>query len=213
MKPQKKNVTYTTIRPVGIKIIKYLSTKNELDENIFHSSIYLLDYLFIQKKYVNDIKQAAIACVIIMTKFKGDGVKAKKLEREMISNIKEFSYNVIEQNILKVVDYKLNFVTVFDIMNDILHKGILFIDENTRMIDKIYLSCLVQLNAIVENKIILNYKEIDIVFSIIAFTRELYGLKNRSYVFDEIYGMTYDRKCFNEIKKRTHVKRCKSIGN
>ena len=112
-----------------------------------------------------------------MTKFKGDGVKAKKLEREMISNIKEFSYNVIEQNILKVVDYKLNFVTVFDIMNDILHKGILFIDENTRMIDKIYLSCLVQLNAIVENKIILNYKETDIVFSIIAFTRELYGLK------------------------------------
>ena len=202
-----------TIRPVGIKIIKYLSTKNELDENIFHSSIYLLDYLFIQKKYVNDIKQAAIACVIIMTKFKGDGVKAKKLEREMISNIKEFSYNVIEQNILKVVDYKLNFVTVFDIMNDILHKGILFIDENTRIIDKIYLSCLVQLNAIVENKIIFNYKETDIVFSIIAFTRELYGLKNRSYVLDEIYGMTYDRKCFNEIKKRTHVKRCKSIGN
>ena len=75
-----------TIRPVGIKIIKYLSTKNELDENIFHSSIYLLDYLFIQKKYVNDIKQAAIACVIIMTKFKGDGVKAKKLERGRSDN-------------------------------------------------------------------------------------------------------------------------------
>ena len=202
-----------TIRPVGIKIIKYLSTKNELDENIFHSSIYLLDYLYIQKKYVNDIQKAAIACVIIMTKFKGDGVKAKMIEREMISNIKDFSYNDIERNILQVIDYKLNYVTMYDIMNDVLYRGIVFIDENTRILDKIYLSCLVQLNAIVENKMCLNYKETDIVFSIIAFTRELYGMEDRSYVFEEIYGVRYDRKCYSEIKKRTHVKKCASNGN
>ena len=207
----KKNTNYLNARIFGINIIKYLASKNELEEKIYHSSIYLLDRLYFDLNYSFDIQKTAIACVIIMTKFLDNGVKGKYLEREVSLNIKNFDYPFIEKKILQLIDYNLNFITNFDICNFILDNGIIFTGESPRNIDKIYLSCLFQLNAVVEKKKFLNYNPIEIVFSIISFTRELYGLEPKYDIFEKIYKIPLSsyEKCLNKLKSKIHVKKCK----
>lgn len=213
-----KNSLYMKIRVNGINVVKALANKYALGENVYHSSIQLLDYLYLYKAYAENIQQTAIACTILMTKFLTEGSTAMLVQSEMISQgyTKKDVYTVHEVNILKCVDYDLSFVTAFDILNALLYVGITFSDEEqpTKSLDKMYFGCLLQLNSFVEKKVFVNYTPIEIAFAIVAFTRELYEFRNDMNLlllcetFNISAGSYYD--CYSLFKSKIRVQKCRS---
>ena len=206
----------SNFRPPIISIIKYVSNKYELDEKIYHLSIYLMDYLRLEMNYMDDFKVTTLVCIILVTKFIGDAVKGRAMERDLFTMRGDSTYSQREETILKLIGYKLNFVTSFDIMTDVLYNGIMFSDDDsTQCVDKIYLNCLLQLNAFVEKQIFLNYTPIQIVFAIVAFNRELYGLKDRRDLFEKIYNISESSygDCLKMLRTKVKVQRKSLAAN
>ena len=200
----------SNFRPPIISIIKYVSNKYELDEKIYHTSIYLMDYLRLEMNYMDDFKVTTLVCIILVTKFIGDAAKGRAMERELFTLRGDSTYPQREATILKLIGYKLNFVTAFDIMTDVLYNGIIFSDDdNTRCVDKIYLNCLLQLNAFVEKQLFLSYTPIQIVFAIVSFNRELYGLNDRTDLFEKIYNIRESlyEDCLKKLRTKVKVQR------
>ena len=216
-----KNSLYIKIRLTGINVVKALATKYALNESIYHSSIHLLDYLYLRRAYTENIQLTAIACTVLMTKFLAEGSVAMLMQNELIATgyIKKDVYVVHEVNILKCVDYDLSFVTAFDILNALLHVGITFSDEEqpTKSLEKMYFGCLLQLNSFVEKKVFVNYTPIEIAFAIVAFTRELYEFNNEmnfSLLCDmfNISAGSYC-ECFMLFKSKIRVQKCRNNSN
>ena len=200
----------SNFRPPIISIIKYVSNKYELDEKVYHSSIYLMDYLRLEMNYMDDFKVTTLVCIILVTKFIGDAEKGRAMERELFTLRGDRTYPQREGTILKIIGYKMNFVTAFDIMTDVLYNGIIFSDDdNTRCVDKIYLNCLLQLNAFVEKQLFLSYTPIQIVFAIVSFNRELYGLNDRTDLFEKIYNIRESlyEDCLKKLRTKVKVQR------
>ena len=200
----------SNFRPPIISIIKYVSNKYELDEKVYHSSIYLMDYLRLEMNYMDDFKVTTLVCIILVTKFIGDAEKGRVMERELFTLRGDRTYPQREGTILKLIGYKMNFVTAFDIMTDVLYNGIIFSDDdNTRCVDKIYLNCLLQLNAFVEKQLFLSYTPIQIVFAIVSFNRELYGLNDRTDLFEKIYNIRESlyEDCLKKLRTKVKVQR------
>ena len=200
----------SNFRPPIISIIKYVSNKYELDEKVYHSSIYLMDYLRLEMNYMDDFKVTTLVCIILVTKFIGDAEKGRAIERELFTLRGDRTYPQREGTILKLIGYKMNFVTAFDIMTDVLYNGIIFSDDdNTRCVDKIYLNCLLQLNAFVEKQLFLSYTPIQIVFAIVSFNRELYGLNDRTDLFEKIYNIRESlyEDCLKKLRTKVKVQR------
>ena len=200
----------SNFRPPIISIIKYVSNKYELDEKVYHSSIYLMDYLRLEMNYMDDFKVTTLVCIILVTKFIGDAEKGRAMERELFTLRGDRTYPQREGTILKLIGYKMNFVTAFDIMTDVLYNGIIFSDDdNTRCVDKIYLNCLLQLNAFVEKQLFLSYTPIQIVFAIVSFNRELYGLNDRTDLFEKIYNIRESlyEDCLKKLRTKVKVQR------
>ena len=200
----------SNFRPPIISIIKYVSNKYELDEKVYHSSIYLMDYLRLEMNYMDDFKVTTLVCIILVTKFIGDAEKGRAMERELVTLRGDRTYPQREGTILKIIGYKMNFVTAFDIMTDVLYNGIIFSDDdNTRCVDKIYLNCLLQLNAFVEKQLFLSYTPIQIVFAIVSFNRELYGLNDRTDLFEKIYNIRESlyEDCLKKLRTKVKVQR------
>ena len=200
----------SNFRPPIISIIKYVSNKYELDEKVYHSSIYLMDYLRLEMHYMDDFKVTTLVCIILVTKFIGDAEKGRAMERELFTLRGDRTYPKREGTILKLIGYKMNFVTAFDIMTDVLYNGIIFSDDdNTRCVDKIYLNCLLQLNAFVEKQLFLSYTPIQIVFAIVSFNRELYGLNDRTDLFEKIYNIRESlyEDCLKKLRTKVKVQR------
>lgn len=200
------------LRDSIISIIKYVSNKYELDEKVFHSSIYLMDYLRLELNYMDDFKVTTLVCIIMVTKFMGDGEKGRIMERDLFIARKDSSYPKREETILKLIGYNLSFVTAYDIMTVLLFNGIVFNeDANLGCIEKIYLNCLLQLNCFVEKHIFLNYTPIQIVFAIIAFNRELYGLSNQNFLFEKIYSISESLyiDCLKMLKTKIKIQKCR----
>ena len=200
----------SNFRPPIISIIKYVSNKYELDEKVYHSSIDLMDYLRLEMNYMDDFKVTTLVCIILVTKFIGDAEKGRAMERELFTLRGDRTYPQREGTILKLIGYKMNFVTAFDIMTDVLYNGIIFSDDdNTRCVDKIYLNCLLQLNAFVEKQLFLSYTPIQIVFAIVSFNRELYGLNDRTDLFEKIYNIRESlyEDCLKKLRTKVKVQR------
>ena len=200
----------SNFRPPIISIIKYVSNKYELDEKVYHSSIYLMDYLRLEMNYMDDFKVTTLVCIILVTKFIGDAEKGRAMERELFTLRGDRTYPQREGTILKLIGYKMNFVTAFDIMTDVLYNGIIFSDDdNTRCVDKIYLNCLLQVNAFVEKQLFLSYTPIQIVFAIVSFNRELYGLNDRTDLFEKIYNIRESlyEDCLKKLRTKVKVQR------
>ena len=100
-------------------------------------------------------------------------------------------------------------MTAFDIMNELLYNGIIFNDDdNIRSIEKIYMNCLLQLNALVEKNIFIEYTPVQISFAIVAFNRELYGLSDKSSFFESVYNISESlyEGCLKMLRTKVKIK-------
>ena len=207
------NRAYLNIRINGVEKIKYLCNKFELDEKIFHSSIYLMDFLYIQKEISDDILKISFCCFILCLKFYENGNKTQYIIKKIFDNEEEKKiYIFLEQKILFLIEYNMCFWTTYDILSFLLENGITFSYEkdfllkNNINVKQLNLNCFILLNKIVEKKYYLKFNPIDLAFSIIFLIREKYVLDDLILLFEEIYGIQFDKKCLEFLKTKVKLK-------
>ena len=207
------NRAYLNIRINGVEKIKYLCNKFELDEKIFHSSIYLMDFLYIQKEISDDILKISFCCFILCLKFYENGIKTQHIMKKIFNNEEEKKiYIISEQKILFLIEYNMCFWTTYDILSFLLENGITFSYEkdfllkNNINVAQLNLNCFLQLNRLVEKKFYIKFNPIDLAFSIIFLIREKYVLDDLILLFEEIYGIQFDKKCLEFLKTKVKLK-------
>ena len=207
------NRAYLNIRINGVEKIKYLCNKFELDEKIFHSSIYLMDFLYIQKEISDDILKISFCCFILCLKFYENGIKTQHIMKKIFNNEEEKKiYVFLEQKILFLIEYNMCFWTTYDILSFLLENGITFSYEKDFLLNnnindnKLNFNCFVQLNKFVEKKFYLKFNPIDLAFSIIFLIREKYALDDLILLFEEIYGIQFNKKCLEFLKTKIKFK-------
>ena len=207
------NQAYLNIRIYGIEKIKYLCNNFELDEKIFHSSIYLMDFLYIQKEISDDIIKISFCCFILCIKFYENGIKTQHIMKKIFNNDEEKKmYVCLEQKILFLIEYNMYFWTTYDILSFLLENGITFSYEkdfllkNNINVNQLNLNCFLQLNKLVEKKFYIKFNPIDLAFSIIFLIREKYVLDDLILLFEEIYGIQFNKKCLEFLKTKVKLK-------
>ena len=205
--------SYLNIRIKGIEKIKSLCNEYELDEIIIHSSIYLMDFLYTQKEISDDILKISFSCFILCLKFNENGIKAQKImEKIFVNEENKKIYVFLELKILFLIEYNMCFWTTFDILYFLLENGITFSYEkdfllkNNINVKQLNLNCFILLNKIVEKKYYLKFNPIDLAFSIIFLIREKYVLDDLKLLFEEIYGIQINKKCFEFLKTKIKFK-------
>lgn len=198
---------YLLQRSLGNNQIKSLATLYGLDERLYHSSMYLLDYLFIKHKYTKDIKLTAKICLVLVTKFYDNGVRGYQLESDLFADRKDSYYKEEEVEILKAINYDLFFVTPYDSLSFLLNNGIIFEEEKKVPLEKIYFSCLLQLNMLVEKSLFIKFTPFQLAFSIISLTRYITGLNPRNEFLEELYGYDIEHyvECYNSLKSKIKI--------
>jgi hypothetical protein len=187
---------YLQTRSTAINAVKCISTTYGLDEHIYHSSIYICDYLYLKLNFTEDVQLTAVVAVVLLTKYKHNGKIASVIEHELIykNELYYTRYKDVEMKILKCLNYDLSMLNAFDVLNMLLWNGIAFEEEVSDMkgqIDKMYLNCVIHINNFVEKKNYVNYSPIEIAFAIVVINRELYGLNRELHgIFSLIYNIS-----------------------
>ena len=121
-------------------------------------------------------------------------------------------YVFLEQKILFLIEYNMYFWTTYDILSFLLENGITFSYEKDFLLNnnindnKLNFNCFVQLNKFVEKKFYLKFNPIDLAFSIIFLIREKYALDDLILLFEEIYGIQFNKKCLEFLKTKIKFK-------
>ena len=214
----KANSLYKDIRINGVNIIKNFCNTFQLDQRIFYSSIYLMDELFINKKFTQDISKTSYHCVLICLKFFENGNFSTNVMNSL--NYENFDSH-LEIEILKSIDYNLYFFTAYDILNVLLDNKILFSYEKEFLrnhnveITNVYFNCFIQLFKLVDKKFYIRFTSIELAFSIIAFVRKAFGLEDLHILFGQIYSFKYENysKCFEFLLTKLKIKNLNEIFN
>ena len=212
----KPNALYKDIRINGVNIIRKFCNTFQLDQKIYYSSIYLMDELFINKKFTQDISKTSYHCVLICLKFFENGNFSTNIINSL--NNENFDSN-LEIEILKSINYNLYFFTAYDILNLLLDNEILFSYEKEFLrihnieTSNVYFNCFIQLYKLVDKKFYIKFTSIELAFSIIAFIRKSFGLEDLHILFGQIYSFKYENysKCFEFLLTKLKVKSLNEI--
>ena len=214
----KPSTIYKNIRINGINIIKNFCNTFQLDQKIFYSSVYLMDHIFINKKFTQDISKTAYHCVLICLKFFENGNLSTNIINSL--NNENFDSN-LEIQILEAINYELNFFTAYDILSFLLNNEILFSYEKEFLrihnveISNVYYNCFIQLYKLVDKKFYIRFSSIELAFSLIAFIRKSFGLEDLQNLFGLIYSFKYENysKCFEFLITKLKTKSISEIYN
>ena len=204
---------YSNIRIYGVNIIKSICKQYNLNDKVYHSSINLLDELYINKKYTEDIQKVSFVCLIITIKMIEKGDYSVNLIDCIIQNHKLSFYPFFEKDIIQIMNYEIIFYSAFDILSFLLENGIIFSPEKEYLrkyninVKNVYLNCFKYLNNLVEKKIFIKFHPIEIAFSIISLIREIYGLTDIHILFERIYHFQFDNheKCLQNLKSKIKI--------
>ena len=204
---------YSNIRIYGVNIIKSICKQYNLNDKVYHSSINLLDDLYINKKYSEDIQKVSFVCLIITIKMIEKGDYSVKLIDYIIQNHKLNFYSFFERDIIQIMNYEIIFYSAFDILSFLLENGIIFSPEKEYLrkyninVKNVYFNCFQYLNKLVEKKIFIKFHPIEIAFSIISLIREIYGLTDIHILFERIYHFQFDNheKCLQNLKSKIKI--------
>ena len=234
----KVNKTYTLQRKSIISLINKISHKIGLKSQTFYLAVNYLDIVFSkQNQMPYDYGQLAIACLIISTKY-CENVTSKPIFKNFVNSYNEemedekykitkdnlFNYEII---ICKMLDYKLNYYTIYDFNffffgNGIIkieqlkqiNKDILKMNNNSinsssyikKILMKIYERSRHYLDVIIDNLICLKYSSL--LISICIMERSVdYVLLNELYLQNgedslDIENIKYNnKKYFSQIMK------------
>ena len=202
-----------------IKNLKKVCTYFALSLKSYFLSVEYLDKICSEFSSFNpeSILEISFFCVILAAIFNEETPKAIHIQKNLKNKISK-NYFEDEKYVLHLLNYKLNMITPYDVLMDVLHSGFIFEGEdfNYNKMCYIYSNLENILYAFSQNNSYIDMSQKQIAVSIIAFARELLGLNpfndalkkifciNENNIEDYITGV-------NIIKK--YIKIEKSIKN
>lgn len=209
---------YINVRPKAIKMLLQYNNIYHYSKKVFYLSILYLDIIFQSLRtsvLLNDKYEIYIINIIILAgKFYEDDIKSISFERFINYNNNKCNLNVDDIGLneitcLKMLNYKLNYYSVFDILT-LLIKDYLNITsiDNKDYYNKIYTFPFNILDNIILSNITINYSPIDIAFSLLYKTHMNFQLNNK--YFNEFnkkyYFINSDYKeCLNNINNILNI--------
>ena len=213
---------YLKIRQKIIREMKQISIKYSLENQTFFLSVAYLDKICEKINVFNyeEIKGISVFCIILASKFYETSCVGMQRENDYKDKLSS-NYKSDEIYILQLLDYKLNIVTVYDILNQIKSVGFVFQRENLpqKKVNVLYSQVDKMAMAFIENKSFIDFTPKQVAFAIIGFLRETFNLESFSLPlklvynlntknFDDLYldGFNKIKNCFR-IKKENKQKR------
>jgi hypothetical protein len=145
------------------------------------------------------ILEISFFCVILAAKFNEETPKAIHIQKLLKNKISK-NYLEDEKYVLHLLNYKLNMITPYDVLMDILHSGFIFEGEdfNYEKMCYIYSNLENILYVFSQNNSYIDMSQKQIAVSIIAFARELLGLNPLNDALKEIF-------CINENNEQDYI--------
>ena len=211
---------YLKIRQKIIREMKMISMKYSLENQTFFLSVAYLDKICEKINLFNydEIKGVSVFCLILASKFYETSYVGMQIENDYKSKLSS-NYKSDEIYILQLLDYKLNIVTVYDILNQIKSVGFVFQRENLpqKKVNVLYSQVDKMVMAFIENKSFIDFTPKQVAFAIIGFLRGTFNLESFSLPlklvynlntnnFDDLYldGFNRIKNCFRIKKENKH---------
>ena len=170
---------YLKQRPSIIKYIKDIYIHFSLSLKTYFLSVAYLDNICtkVSSFNINYLLHMTILCIILAAKFNENAEKALEVQTILKTNISK-NYLADEIYVLKLLNYKLNIHTSYDLLQDILKYGFIFEGENFnyRRLDSIYSIPVKTLYIFSEINSFIDMSLKQSVLIVIGFARELFGL-------------------------------------
>jgi len=210
---------YLKQRAHMIKNIKNICTYFALSLKSYFLSVEYFDKICSEFSSFNpdSILEISFFCVILAAKFNEETPKAIHIQKILRNKITK-NYLEDEKYVLHLLNYKLNMLTPYDILMDILHSGFIFEGEdfNYQKMCYIYSNLESILYVFSQNNSYIDMSPKQKAVSIIAFARELLELNQLNDVLKQIFCINENNEQdyisgMNTIKK--HIKIEKNIKN
>ena len=209
---------YLKQRPSIIKYIKDIYIHFSLSLKTYFLSVAYLDKICtkISSFNINYLLHMTLLCIILASKFNENAEKSLEVQTILKTNISK-NYLVDEIYVLKLLDYKLNIHTSYDLLQDILKYGFIFEGENFnyRKVNSIYSLPEKTLYIFSEFNSYIDMSAKQSVFIIIGFVREIFGLIPFNDNVKKIFSIK-NEKFYNNgvktIKKKIKIE-CKVKSN
>ena len=215
-KPLSEESKYYKKREKAIQLLKKYNDIYKFSEHSYFLALTYMDNIFIhiqdEKISKKQFELYIINSVLLAAKFYEKSIHQPDPSR--FSSI-EFNYEIDEYDIieneiecLKILDYKLNYFSSFEILMMFLNNGIIFEDEINNKTNEyiiiIYNYVLNIFKDIIQSVIGLKYNYLQIVISIIHLTRKQFGFQNNYFnVLKKFYNIHLSdyKECLNNIKR------------
>ena len=206
---------YLKIRQKIIREMKQIAQSYSLENQTFFLSVAYLDKICEKITVFNydEIKGISVFCIILASKFYETSYVGMQIENDYKSKLSS-NYKSDEIYILQLLDYKLNIVTVYDILNQIKSAGFVFQAENFphKKLNMLYAQVDKMAMAFIDNKSFIDYTPKQIAFAIIGFLRNSFNLESFSLPLKLIFNLNiknFDQEYmdgYNKIKNCFRIK-------
>lgn len=206
---------YLKIRQKIIREMKQIAQSYSLENQTFFLSVAYLDKICEKITVFNydEIKGISVFCIILASKFYETSYVGMQIENDYKSKLSS-NYKSDEIYILQLLDYKLNIVTVYDILNQIKSVGFVFQAENFphKKLNMLYNQVDKMAMAFIDNKSFIDHTPKQIAFAIIGFLRNSFNLESFSLPLKLIFNLNiknFDQEYmdgYNKIKNCFRIK-------
>jgi hypothetical protein len=212
--------SYQIVRSDIIKFLRKMIMKNKYEDSTFHLAMSYIDIILKNKTALSSseskVDLIVIAAFILASKYAENDPLIPDLQNFSSSSSKYY-FNIkevrkYEDAVLKAIDYKVDQVTSYSVLQFFIHHGIVFKDELEILfeispeinIHKIHNYCYEILNFFSYDNKSLDYSPVSIALSCIILCREFYELHpNRTNDLFKTYNLDQESvsECVNEIRR------------
>lgn len=143
------------------------------------------------KENKETIEQIQIFCIILASKTFENFDKNFEIKQKLDNKISKKNFFMDEMYILSLLDFKINPITAYDYLKDILNSGFIFQNEsaniNSKKMNLIYSTAEQILFTFSENNLYLDLTPKQMAIGIVAFSRKLLNLEPFSPLFKEVF--------------------------
>lgn len=205
---------YMKNRQRAIKHLQEYSQIYHYSELTYYLSLTLIDEVMkkVNKMSMKKLEIYVITCLVIAAKFKESNIIEPNLSRFTSSgdyyDIDEMDIVLAEVEILKILKYKLNFISAYEILKIFFYDGFVYSCELKNkpkdFITIVYCYAKKILSDIVHNDNSIIYNPLQIAFSVIHLTRKNFNFeKNFFNLIKKFYDIHLNeyKDCLNICKK------------
>ena len=215
--PKKVNESYFSKRNHILSYLQDIGLDLDYSDAIFYLALLYVDQIYKLPKYLSLIEEdnfskkendlIITACLLLAAKFAENDILEPDLGNFESSN-KKYILNQndllkMEIQILKDLNYNLNYYTAYDYLMVLMNNGFIFENEirSDANIHDIYAYSKKVLAMITPTKILLIYSPFQIALSIIETTRDHFNFQKNYDLLHKIYNVSFEQyeKCYADV--------------